>query len=150
MFSQNRSFQVNQSYDKLVAALQDVAEHEHPLPVVSIDDEQDTATFSVAQKIVSHHKMIMSEAKGSLKRLSKKSTQVELNVDWVATPGLLFAAFQVVVMGIVYVMAQGEFDPVVLNFLVIVSFGIIVYDRVRYTRQFRAQMDTLFGDGWRV
>jgi hypothetical protein len=148
MFTRIRSFEVDQSYDKLVATMQEATDHEHPLPVVSIDNHEDNATFSVAQKIISHHKMIMSGASGSLKRLSKKSTQVEMAVNLYATPGLLFAAFQVVVMALVYVMAQGEFDPVVLNFLVIASMGVIIYDRVRYTRQFRAQMTALFGDAW--
>jgi hypothetical protein len=119
------------------------------LPIVTLVKQKDTATFSVVQRFANFSGMALMEAEGTLQQQSNGRTEVELQVNSVTYPSIILTALQTLSILIVYVLLRPDLDATVLLFVMILSVLFLVWDRLRYSRQFRAQMDAFFGAAWR-
>ena len=149
MYSPKQTLQINKSFDDVVAAIKNATTNQHPLPIVSLKEQDaDTATFSVVRRYANLCQLLLIDVKGSLHREANDTTHIDLTVDVLTVTAILLTAVEVAIAMVVFTLLSKTVGEIAGYVGLVIMVAFLAFEQVRYSWGFRMQMKTFFGEKW--
>jgi hypothetical protein len=149
MIGQGQSYQINKSYDDVVADLKQAISNRHPLPIVKVEEiDGETATFSVVRRYANMRQLPLIDARGTLHRKANDMTYLDIKVDVLTMTAILLTGVEVAITLFVFTILTRSIGEVVGYIGLAIIVAILTLRHVRYSLGFRKQMNAFFGAKW--
>jgi hypothetical protein len=149
MIGQGQSYQINKSYDDVMADMKQAISNQHPSPIVSVNEvDADTATFSVVRRYANLRQMPLIDVRGTLHRKANDMTYLDIKVDVLTMTAILLTGVEVAITLFVFTILTRSIGEVVGYVGLAIIVAILTLRHVRYSLGFRKQMNAFFGEKW--